>query len=139
MLLMNYVKLNDENFMSFAMKMYTNPQCTKIEEFMEDMDRFKYLKRLFRKYKFNGILRERLILNHLIILYNVFDIETATRLLFFRLEKELYPYLKTFLLYLKYLPKSIPETDLVRIPLDPKIINTLRMLEESNEPESPDN
>jgi len=123
---MNFLKLNDENFDYFCMKHYTNPQCKSVDEFREDMDRIKYLKRLFRKYKSNKILRERLILNHLIILYNVFGIEPATRILFFKLEPELYPYLKTFIVYIKSLPTSIPECDLVKIPLDINIINKLR-------------
>ncbi len=123
---MNFLKLNDENFDYFCMKHYTNPQCKSVDEFREDMDRIKYLKRLFRKYKSNKILRERLILNHLIILYNVFGIEQATRILFFKLEPELYPYLKTFIVYIKSLPTSIPECDLVKIPLDINIINKLR-------------
>lgn len=125
---MNTTKLCDENFEYFAMKQYVNPNCKGIEEFQEDMDRIKYLKRLFRKYKSGKVLRERLILNHLIVLYNVFEIEAATRILFFKLEKELHPYLKTFLVYLRYLPKQIPEHNLVEIPLDINIINKLRKI-----------
>jgi len=125
---MNFLKLNDENFDYFCMKHYTNPQCKSVDEFREDMDRIKYLKRLFRKYKSNKVLRERLILNHLIILYNVFGIEAATRILFFKLEPELYPYLKTFIIFIKSLPESIPECDLIKIPLDINIINKLRKI-----------
>lgn len=125
---MNFLTLNDENFDYFCMKHYTNPQCKNIDEFREDMDRIKYLKRLFRKYRTSKVLRERLILNHLIILYNVFDIEPATRILFFKLEPELYPFLKTFIVFIKCLPESIPEHDLVKIPLDINIINKLRKI-----------
>jgi hypothetical protein len=71
-------------------------------------------------------LRERLILNHIIIFYNVFDIISATRLLFSRIEKDLHPYLKTFIVFLNTLPDSIPEADLINIPLDRRIINKLR-------------
>ena len=71
---MDVYKLNDDNFLMFAMKHYDNPQCKNIEEFHEDMNRIKYLKRLFRKYKTSGVLRERLILNHIIIFTNVFGI-----------------------------------------------------------------
>ena len=108
------------------MKMYNNPQCKNISEFQEDMNRIKYLKRLLRKYKASGELRERLILNHIIIFYNVFDIVPATRLLFSRIERDLHPYLKTFIVFLNNLPQNIPETDLLNIPLDRRIINKLR-------------
>jgi hypothetical protein len=123
---MNFDILNDDNYMMFAMKMYNNPQCKNISEFQEDMNRIKYLKRLLRKYKASGELRERLILNHIIIFYNVFDIVPATRLLFSRVERELHPYLKTFIVFLNNLPQNIPETDLLNIPLDRRIINKLR-------------
>ena len=123
---MDVYKLNDDNFLMFAMKHYDNPQCKNIEEFHEDMNRIKYLKRLFRKYKTSGLLRERLILNHIIIFTNVFGIEAASRLLFSRIESDLHPYLKTFLVFLNSLPESIPEADLVMIPLDRRIITKLR-------------
>lgn len=123
---MNDYKLNDDNFLMFAMKHYDNPQCKNIEEFHEDMNRIKYLKRLFRKYKTSGVLRERLILNHLIIFTNVFGVEAAARLLFLRIEEDLHVYLKTFLVFLNSLPTDIPETDLITIPLDRRIIVRLR-------------
>ncbi len=123
---MDVYKLNDDNFLMFAMKHYDNPQCKNIEEFHEDMNRIKYLKRLFRKYKTSGVLRERLILNHLIIFTNVFGIEASSRLLFSRIEEDLHTYLKTFLIFLNSLPENIPETDLVMIPLDRRIITKLR-------------
>lgn len=126
MLIMDVYKLNDDNFLMFAMKHYDNPQCKNIEEFHEDMNRIKYLKRLFRKYKTSGVLRERLILNHIIIFTNVFGIEAASRLLFSRIEPDLHTYLKTFLIFLNSLPEAIPETDLVMIPLDRRIITKLR-------------
>ena len=123
---MNFDILNDDNYMMFAMRVYNNHQCKNISEFQEDMNRIKYLKRLFRKYKSSGQLRERLILNHIIIFYNVFDIIPATRLLFSRIEKDLHPYLKTFIVFLNNLPQTIPEADLLNIPLDRRIINKLR-------------
>lgn len=126
LLVMNDYKLNDDNFLLFAMKHYDNPQCKNIEEFHEDMNRIKYLKRLFRKYKTSGILRERLILNHLIIFTNVFGVEAAARLLFLRIENDLHIYLKTFLVFLNSLPDDIPEADLIAIPLDRRIITRLR-------------
>jgi len=117
--------LNDDNYMMICMKVYDNPQCKGIEEFHEDLDRVKYLKRLFKKYLNSGALRERLILNHLIILHNVFG-QISVRLLFHKLEKEIHSPLKTFLIYLNYLPDRIPEVDLVDIPIDQKIAETLR-------------
>lgn len=126
LLVMNDYKLNDDNFLMFAMRHYDNPQCKNIEEFHEDMNRIKYLKRLFRKYKTSGVLRERLILNHLIIFTNVFGIEAAARLLFLRIEEDLHIYLKTFLVFLNSLPSDIPEADVIRIPLDRRIITRLR-------------
>ena len=123
---MKFDMITEENYMLFAMKVYENPQCKSMNEFHEDMNRIKYLKRLFKKYKSTGVLRERLILNHIIILYNVFGIQSATRILFARLDKELHPILKTFLVFLHMFPDNIPETDLVSIPLDKRITDRLR-------------
>ena len=128
---MDFLKLNDANYILFAMKNYGNPQCVSIEEFHEDLNRIKYLKRLLRKYKTTGVLRERLILNHIIIFYNIFGIEAATRLLFGRIEEDLHPYLKTFVVYLNNLPTKIPEYDLIKIPMDTRIIAKLRKINES--------
>ncbi len=125
---MNFSELNDDNYVLFAMKNYENPQCSGIEEFHEDLNRIKYLKRLLRKYKTHGVLREQLILNHLIIFYNVFGIEPATRLLFNRIENDLHSYLKTFILYLNNLPEKIPDVDLLMIPVDIRIANKLRKI-----------
>lgn len=126
LLIMDFYKLTDDNYLMYAMKHYNNPQCKNIEEFHEDMNRIKYLKRLFRKYKTSGILRERLILNHLIIFTNVFGVEASSRLLFSRIEKDLHTFLKTFLIFLNSLPEEIPEEDLILIPLDRRIIAKLR-------------
>ena len=125
---MIFSELNDDNYVLFAMKNYENPQCSGIEEFHEDLNRIKYLKRLLRKYKTHGVLREQLILNHLIIFYNVFGIEPATRLLFNRIETDLHSYLKTFIVYLNNLPEKIPDTDLLMIPVDIRIANKLRKI-----------
>ena len=114
--------LTDENFELFAAKHYDNPQCLAIEEFHDDLARFRYIKRLLRRYTQTGELQERLILNHLIIIYNVFGIEAANRMSFYRIEQELWPVLKTFLIYLNYLPT----TERVEIPLDMKIATILR-------------
>lgn len=116
--------LNEDNFELFAARFYTNPQCLDITEFHDDLARFKYIKRLLRRYTQAGELQERLILNHLIILYNVFPIDAANRMMFFRMEPDLWSALKTFLVYLNYLP----ETDKVEIPLDQKIVIALRSI-----------
>ena len=121
--------LNNNTYMMYAMKHYDNPQCIGMDEFQEDLNRIKYIKRLFRKYRNNDILRERLIVNHIIIFYNVFGIESATRILFFKIEEELHDLLKTFLVYLNCLPeKDIPESNLIELPLDEFVINKLREL-----------
>lgn len=117
-------ELNEENFELYAANNYNNPQCLDVEEFYDDLARFKYIKRLLRKYKLTGEIQERLILNHLIILYNVFGIEAANRMMFHKMEQELWPAVKTFLIYLDYLP----ETEKVEIPLDPNIANSLRKI-----------
>ena len=118
--------LNNDNYLLFAMKHYDNPQCVNIEEFHDDLNRTKYLKRLFKKYENSKVLKERLILNHLIILNNVFGVESSARILFFRIEEEYHTLLKTFLVYLNYLPEEIPEADLVAIPLNQDVIKILR-------------
>tara|TARA_E500000305_G_scaffold41274_1_gene31862 strand:- start:2945 stop:3349 length:405 start_codon:yes stop_codon:yes gene_type:complete len=122
-------QLTPNTYMMYAMKHYDNPQCIGMDEFQEDLNRIKYIKRLFRKYRNNDILRERLLLNHIIIFYNVFGVEPATRILFYKIEEEMHDLLKTFLVYLNYLPEEdIPEAKLVEIPLDQFVINKLREL-----------
>ena len=99
----------------FAIKHYHNPSCEGINEFYDDMKRFKYIKRLFRKYKDSGVLKERLLLNHIIILNNLFGAEAASTLLFFKIEPEYWPALKSFLKFLSIMP----EMDLKFIKADP--------------------
>jgi hypothetical protein len=100
---MNFSELNEENYILFAIKHYENPHCCTREDFDEDVKRFKYLKRLLKRYLRGGSLRTHLVINHLIILYNVFG-EAATPLLFFKLEREYWCILKTFLLFLNKYP-----------------------------------
>ena len=121
-------KLSPHNFVMYAMKMYTNPHCSGIEEFKEDLSRIKYIKRLLIKYKKYGDLKERLILNHIIILQNVFGVEGCVRILFYKLSKELHSYLKAFLEYLQYLPYEIPEADIIGIHSDHRIMKTLQRI-----------
>lgn len=98
--------LNDENFMIYAMKCYDSPNCI-MSEFEEDLKRIKYIKRLIKRYKTTGELKERLILNHIIILSNVFGTRNAVRMLFFKLDEQDYQILKTFLMFLQYMPDYI--------------------------------
>ena len=112
----------------YSMKMYTNPQCETMEEFYEDMNRIKYIKRLLGKYEKSGKLRGRLILNHLIILNNVFGSEACCRILFYKIEEKFHSHLKSFLSYLKYLPHHIPEIELSKIPMEHKIQTILEKM-----------
>jgi hypothetical protein len=126
------INLTDENFYLFAAKYYDNPQCIETEEFDDDLKRIRYLKRLFRKYKQTGELKDRLILNHLVVLYNVFVPEAATRMLCLKLSDEL-DMVKPFLLLLGYWPDKIISVNGVTIsdsdiPLDSNIIRILRRL-----------
>jgi 5'(3')-deoxyribonucleotidase len=117
-------ELTNRNFKLFAMQHYNNPECTDVEEFKEDLNRFRYLKRLLSRYEADGDLQERLILNHIIVIYNVFGIEAANRMIWFKLQKEHWTYVKPFLVFLNYLPID----EKVYVPLDPYIIDKLRNL-----------
>ena len=116
-----FEKLTKDNVMMYAMKHYHNPSCDGINEFYDDLKRFKYVKRLFRKYKDSGILKERLLLNHIIVLDNLFGAEAASTLLFFKIEPEYWPALKAFLKFLNLMP----EQDLKFIEIDSVIEETL--------------
>ena len=119
-----FEELNEENFTLFAIRHYDNPQCTSTEEFYEDSSRFRYLKRLLKRYHNSGELWERLILNHLIILNNVFGVENAIRMLQYKIDDDYWPVLKTCLLYLDY----VDEKWTTDISLDQEVINRLREL-----------
>jgi hypothetical protein len=128
---MQFQRLDNENYALYAAKHYDNPTCRSVDEFNEDLTRLIYLKRLFKRYKRSGELRERLILNHLITFYNVFGNQAATRLLFFKIDHDLHGVLKTFLVYLQYMPentKTIDGIDTDTIPLDQVIVDQLRKL-----------
>jgi hypothetical protein len=122
--------LNEENFMLYAMKCYTSPHCI-MSEFEGDIKRTKYLKRLFRRYKITKSLKERLIINHIILLNNVFGPEATARILFYKTDERDYDILKTFLDYLDIMPdfvygingKTILSSDL---PLDMNVAEILR-------------
>ena len=122
-------KLNEGNFLVYAMHHYDNPQCHSLAEFEEDIKKFLYLKKLLSRYKNNGELRERLILNHIIVLYNIFG-DAATKLLFYKIEENCWDALVTFLVYLDRMPETLPEYGVVLsdITLDETIIATLRKI-----------
>lgn len=126
-----YDTLNETNFLLFAAKCYDNPQCHDTDEFFDDIKRFKYLKRLFSKFEDTGELKERLILNHIVILYNIFS-DDATRMLFYKLEG-FHSYLKPFLILLNRMPESFRDAngDYVHtssIGMDLRVIETLRKI-----------
>jgi len=99
------MNLTESTFLLYAMKHYDNPQCTDMSEFEEDMKRFQYLRKLFSRYKQDNDLKERLILNHLIVIYNVFGVD-ATNMLFLKLH-EFHSYLKPFVEYLNFMPQVL--------------------------------
>ena len=123
---MLYEPLSEDNFLLYAIKMYDNPSCKGMNEFYEDLNRIKYIKRLFNKYDTKKILKERLLLNHILILNNVFGVEGCSRILFFKIENKYHSYLKTFLHFLQILPKRIPEANIVEIPTDHRILKVLK-------------
>jgi hypothetical protein len=127
-----FENLTDDNFTIYAMKSYNSPNCI-MSEFEGDLKRTKYLKKLFRKYKKSNILKERLILNHIILVYNVFGVEAATRILFYKIDDRDYDILKTFLLYLNYMPDKVigirgNNIDSSTIMVDMNIAEILRKL-----------
>ena len=124
------IELTQDTFLLYAAQHYNNPSCASIKEFDGDLKRFKYIKRLLKRYKKSGTLSERLVLNHLILLHNVFGVALVP-MLFLKFEMEFWPQIKTFLVYLNYLPerfqidKQVNETD---IELDVNVINKLRKI-----------
>lgn len=101
-----FENLSDDNFLLYAMKAYDKPNAI-MSEFEEDLKRIKYIKRLVKKYKVTGDLRERLILNHIIVLYNVFGAEATVRMLFYKFDEEDYAVLKTVLLFVSLMPSVV--------------------------------
>ena len=121
--------LNEDNFMLYAMKCYTSPHCI-MSEFEGDIKRTKYLKRLFRRYKITKSLKERLILNHIILLNNVFGSEHTARILFYKTDERDYDILKTFLSYLNIAPNVVygingKNINIAEIPLDINVAEIL--------------
>ena len=120
---MIFNELNEDNFLLFAIRYYENPQAITIEDFEKDLNHFKYIKRLLKRYKKSGELKTHLILNHFIILYNIFG-EATTPMLFFKIEQDLWSSVKSFIIFLNRLPEY-PQSSIHDIQVD---INCLKEL-----------
>jgi len=118
--------LNESNYLLFAIKFYNNPQAVTKDDFEADLKRIRYIKRLLKRYKNTGELKTHLILNHLIILFNVFD-DATVPLLFYNLEKDLWTYIKTFLVFLDRIP-GYPKSEIDSIPVDDGCLEQLRSI-----------
>ena len=116
--------LDEGNFTLYAARHYDNPNCTDVLEFQDDLNRIKYIKRLFKRYVETGELRERLLLNHFIVLNNMFGADAAITLLLFKIEKEHWPLLKSFLVYLNMLK----ENELLDVETNEEILKVLKAL-----------
>jgi|TARA_R100000231_G_scaffold113443_1_gene84235 hypothetical protein len=116
-----YEKITPQNVIMYAIKNYDNPQCEGEKEFEDDLKRFKYIKRLLRRYYDTGVLKERLLLNHLIVLNNVFSAEAATTLLLYKIQPTYWPALKSFLIFLN----SIKPGELEDIQPDLEVLEIL--------------
>jgi len=127
-----FENLTPDNILLYAMKAYDKPNCI-MSEFKEDLKRFNYLKRLFQRYRKDGDIKERLVINHLVVIYNVFGVEVSTRLLFYKLSKDDYSALKTYLLFLNYMPETVKgikghDIHSSDIPVDMDIAEVLRTI-----------
>ena len=123
---MKFDELNESNYMLFAMKFYDNPQAVTKDDFEDDLKRIKYVKRLLKRYKNTGVLKTHLILNHIIVLFNVFN-EATVPLLFYNMEEDLWPAIKSFLIYLKRVPEY-PKSHIHGIPADQNCIDELNSI-----------
>lgn len=117
-------QLTEDNLLLYAAQHYYNPRCTHVDEFYEDLKRFKYIKRLINRYQETGKISERLILNHMIVAFNVFGTTAALNILKMKLSEEQLPIIKPFLIFLKY----IRNDQLVGIPMDPVVVEALRKI-----------
>jgi len=123
---MRFDELNEDNYLLFAIKFYDNPQSLTMEDFESDLKRIRYVKRLLKKYKNTGEIKTHLILNHLIVLFNVFN-DAAVPLLFYNLERELWPSLKSFLIFLNRFPEY-PRTQIHEILEDNECLSQLQTI-----------
>lgn len=127
---MRFDELNDDNYLLFAIKFYENPHAVTREDFEDDLKKIKYVKRLLRRYHNTKVLKTHLILNHLIVLFNVFG-DAAVPLLFYNMEKDLWSPLKSFLIFLGRLPE-FPRTNMDEIPIDMECLSQLENIDESS-------
>ena len=123
---MRFDELNENNYMLFAIKFYNNPHALTKDDFEDDLKRIKYVKRLLKRYKNTGVLKTHLILNHLIVLFNVFD-DAAVPLLFDNLEEDLWPAIKSLLFFMKRIPEY-PRSHIHGIPQDEHCIEELNSI-----------
>jgi len=123
---MLFNELNEDNFLLFAIKHYENPQAVTKEDFEKDLNHFKYIKRLLKRYKREGELKTHLLLNHFIILYNIFG-EATTPMLFFKIEKELWSSMKSFIIFLNRLPEY-PKSTIHDIQIDLNCLSELNKI-----------
>ena len=123
---MRFDELNESNYLLFAIKFYNNPQAVTRDDFESDLKRIRYIKRLLKRYKNTGELKVHLILNHLIILFNVFD-DATVPLLFYHLEQDLWPAIKSFLVFLNRIPEY-PRTRINEIDLDDNCLKQLQTI-----------
>jgi|TARA_A100001201_G_scaffold22190_2_gene24952 hypothetical protein len=128
---MIFNELNEDNFLLFAIKNYENPQAVTKEDFDRDINHFKYIKRLLKRYKNTGVLKTHLLLNHFIILYNIFG-EATTPMLFYKIDEELWSTMKTFIIFLNRLPEY-PKTYIHDIKVDLDCLKELNKIYEREE------
>jgi hypothetical protein len=128
---MIFNELNEDNFLLFAIKNYENPQAVTKDDFHKDLNHFKYIKRLLKRYKKTGDLKTHLLINHFIVLYNIFG-EATTPMLFFKLEKEMWSQVKTFIIFLNRFPEY-PKTHIHNIPVDLNCLEQLQKIYNKDE------
>ena len=123
---MRFDELNEDNYLMFAIKHYDNPQSMTQDDFYEDLKRFNWINRLLKKYKSSGSLNIHLLMNHFIILYNVFG-DATTPLLFYKVDSQFWSIIKTFIVYLGRLPEY-PKTGIHSIPVDIDFLKQLNVI-----------
>ena len=123
---MLFNELNDDNFILFAIKNYENPQAVTKEDFDKDLNHFKYIKRLLKRYKNTGVLKSHLLLNHFIILYNIWG-EATTPMLFFKIDQDLWSSMKAFIMFLNRFPEY-PKTHIHDIQVDIECLKELKLI-----------
>ena len=134
---MIFNELTEDNFQLFAIKNYENPQAVTKEDFDKDINHFKYIKRLLKRYKNTGVLKSHLLLNHFIILFNIFG-EATVPMLFFKIDEELWPAMKTFIIFLNRFPEY-PKTHIHDIQVDLDCLRELNLIYDETESTDKDN